>query len=222
MANDSAFELLEEAVRRAVMAGETALVAVSGGPDSVALTRAAHAVSSRPALAHVNHGWRGSEGDEDEAFVRALAKERGLPLQVVRLDRAPLSEADARELRYQALERLRVESDSDCILLGHTQDDQAETVLLNLFRGAGARGLSGMAPRSDRLVRPFLSIDRATILQALDEIGQTYRVDSSMPIRHTAGTGCVDTSCPQLKSASVGAPRDHPRRECAARRCRLS
>ncbi|HZS94257.1 MAG TPA: tRNA lysidine(34) synthetase TilS [Chloroflexota bacterium] len=179
MASDSAFERLRVAVRAAVPAEDALLIAVSGGPDSVALACAAHATLTRVTLAHVNHGWRGTEADEDEEFVRALAEQLALPLQTARLDRSPRSETDARDLRYDALERLRSQSNSTGILLGHTLDDQAETVLLNLFRGAGVRGLGGMEPRSGLLVRPFLSIERSTILRALEEIGQSYRIDRS-------------------------------------------
>lgn len=161
------------------------LVAVSGGPDSVALLRALVVVGRDLAVAHVNHGLRGEESDGDEAFVRALAAELGVPAMLRRVDtraeaaREASLEAVARRLRYRALADMRAVWSGDLVATGHTEDDQAETVLLNLLRGSGLSGLTGMDAGRTRLIRPFLSVSRATVLQALEEWEQPYRVDSS-------------------------------------------
>lgn len=161
------------------------LAAVSGGPDSVALLRALHDARRDIGVAHVNHGLRGEDSDEDEAFVRALAAELKVPVFVTRVDtpgkgaRGASLEADARRLRYGALDAMLAGGAGDFIATGHTQDDQAETLLLNLLRGSGLTGLRGMGTGQNGRVRPFLSVPRATILRALEEWHQPYRLDNS-------------------------------------------
>lgn len=160
------------------------LVAVSGGPDSVALLRALQDSVRDIAIGHVNHGLRGKESDADEAFVRALAAGLSVPLMVARVDtpaeaRGASLEATARRLRYHALGAMLNDWGGDFIATGHTQDDQAETVLLNLLRGAGLSGLGGMGSGGEGPARPFLSVRHATILSALEEWKQPYRLDSS-------------------------------------------
>src|SRR5579884_1376192 len=150
------------------------LVAVSGGPDSIALLLALHAAGRDLCVGHVNHGLRGEESQRDESFVRELSNRLSVPFLVRNIDthahastqRLSLETA-ARDLRYQALESMRGECAADYIALGHTRDDQAETVLMHLLRGAGPTGLSGMPLQRDAIVRPFLNVPRATILQAL-------------------------------------------------------
>jgi tRNA(Ile)-lysidine synthase len=168
------------------------LVAVSGGPDSVALVHAFHRISQRPGnrltlrLAHVNHSLRGTESDEDEAFVRALASRLDLEVDVVRVETAAYAaeqrqstEAAARELRYAVLRRMLRAWSGDLIAVGHNRDDQSETILMNLLRGSGLAGLSGMSERSLDIVRPFLHLSREAIGHALTTVGETYRTDSS-------------------------------------------
>jgi tRNA(Ile)-lysidine synthase len=161
------------------------VVAVSGGPDSVALLRALVEAGRDVGVAHVNHGLRGEESEADEAFVRALATEMKVPVMVRRVDMARAAgkglsvEAAARRLRYAALTEMLAEWGGDLIATAHTQEDQAETVLLNLVRGSGLSGLAGMGSGGEAPVRPFLSLSRVTILEALDEWRQPYRLDSS-------------------------------------------
>jgi len=188
-----AIQTLALAIERAgIPSGARILVAVSGGPDSVALLRALHLLASDPAhgwplrLGHINHQLRSEESDEDEAFVRSLAEELALTVDVARVDvrrhatSSHLSiEGAARELRYRALATMLHVWRGDLIALGHTQDDQAETVLLRLLRGTGLEGLGGMRVRSDHLIRPFLGLRHETILEALQAQGQGYRVDST-------------------------------------------
>jgi tRNA(Ile)-lysidine synthase len=162
------------------------LAAISGGPDSMASLYALQRIRGRLhfelAAAHLNHGIRGLESDRDERFVRELCDQLKIDLVVERaygLRSANLEER-ARELRYEFLNRAADTLDAQFIVVGHHQDDQAETVLLRLLRGAGIAGLAAMAEFGPgRLVRPLLSLDRATILAYLQAIGAGYVLDSS-------------------------------------------
>jgi len=162
------------------------LVALSGGPDSVALLHALERIHRhfhfQLAAAHLNHGLRGAESDRDEDFVRQLCEQLRIELVVERATglKPPNLEERARELRYQFLNRAADTLKAQFIMLGHHRDDQAETVLLRLLRGSGIAGLAGMAKVGPgRLVRPLLSIDRAAILAYLEAIGADHVVDSS-------------------------------------------
>ena len=141
------------------------LVGVSGGSDSVALTHllrelAEHGEFQVAGLAHLNHQLRPSAG-RDEAFCRALAARLGAGIVVESADvqsyarqaRRSIEDA-ARQLRYEFLERAAAQSGADRIAVGHTQDDQAETFLMKLMRGAGLTGLAGIYPRRGRIIRP--------------------------------------------------------------------
>ncbi|MGH9160084.1 MAG: tRNA lysidine(34) synthetase TilS, partial [Vicinamibacteraceae bacterium] len=171
--------------------GDRVLVGLSGGPDSVALTDVLRRVAPERdatvcALAHVHHGLRRQEADGDEAFCRLLAERVGLPLLVERVDVAAEAatkrisiERAGHDLRHACLERARAQAGASVIALGHTRDDQAETFLLRLFRGAGARGLGGMHPRAGRVIRPLLDTTRAQVLHYLASRGLDYREDTS-------------------------------------------
>jgi tRNA(Ile)-lysidine synthase len=173
------------------------VVAVSGGPDSVALLHylaAVHARAGRPealVAAHVNHGLRGAESDGDAAFVRDLSAAWGIPHASA--DIRPLratSEESARLARYEALRELAQGAGADRVATGHTADDQAETVLLRLLRGAGLRGLGGMRPRGRvrgiRVVRPLLDVTRDQVVEYLGRHGISHRADSSNESRALA------------------------------------
>jgi len=156
------------------------LAAVSGGSDSVALVHILRDLAAAGELrlagvAHFNHELRPSAGD-DEQFAAGVAASLGLPITVDREDvaarakRARRSVEDAaRTARHEFFERARVAAGADAVALGHTRDDQAETVLLRLARGAGPRGLSGMHPRNGRIVRPLLGCRRQDLRAWLDE-----------------------------------------------------
>jgi len=180
--------------RSLVKPGERICVAISGGADSVALLLGlAEANTAREALgvvlsaAHVNHGLRGPEADGDEAFVRALCEELHIPLTVFRVDTAArqISEGEgleeaARELRYKALQGL----DVDAIATAHTLDDQAETVMMKLLRGAWTEGLGGISKvvqgsGKSRVVRPLLGVRRLDVEKFLQTRRQEWREDSS-------------------------------------------
>jgi tRNA(Ile)-lysidine synthase len=175
--------------------GDGVVVAVSGGPDSVALARAAAAArggAGRLVLAHLNHGLRGAESDADEAFVAGLASRLpGVELCRARIDVAAEAErsganleAAARRLRYAWLADVAREHGCLRVATGHTADDQAETVLHRLLRGAGLQGLRGIAPRRPlgpgvEVVRPMLGLTRADVLAFLRAAGQAFREDAS-------------------------------------------
>jgi tRNA(Ile)-lysidine synthase len=186
-------------LRRQGVRPERMVVAVSGGPDSVALLRALAALRPRGAgpliVAHLNHQLRGAESDADEAFVRALhqgliaAGVDGVELCCARAEVADQAaganlEATARRLRYDWLTRVAREKGAAWVATGHTADDQAETVLHRLLRGAGMQGLRGIAARRElapgiELVRPLLSVGRAEVLAYLAGEGQPFCQDSS-------------------------------------------
>lgn len=180
-------------IRRSRVLGpdDRVLVALSGGPDSVALTfllveLAAGGDLQVVGLAHFNHQLRGVASDEDEQFCRDLAVRLRLPIDVgtapvaERARAAGLSiEAAAREARYDFLATAATRLGATRIAVGHTLDDQAETYLLKLLRGAGPRGLAGIHPTRGAIVRPLLAVRRAEILGYLEAEGLTYREDES-------------------------------------------
>jgi len=137
------------------------VVACSGGPDSIALLALAVDAGLDPIAVHVDHGLRAGS-DREAGLVAATAARLGARFRAERVTvpRGPNLEAGAREARYGALERARVALDATAVLVGHTADDQAETVLLNLLRGSATAGLGGMPARRDRIVRPLLALRR--------------------------------------------------------------
>ncbi len=179
------------AVHRLFTAGETVVVAVSGGADSVALLdflATGSGLGLRLVVAHVNHGLRGAEADADERFVRGLAERYGLTMATTRADVRALSrqrrlslEEAGREARYAFFEAVAGQYGATRIALAHHRDDQAETVLMRLIRGAGVDGLSGMRPRSGdgRYVRPLLSVTRRAIVGYLRKKGLAWQEDAS-------------------------------------------
>jgi len=203
-------------------AGDRAGVAVSGGADSVALLRLLlelhQEIGVVLSVVHFNHHLRGAESDADELFVAQLARNHGLDMHCGREDVGKYAEihdlsteAAARELRYRYFRRLSAEERLYCIATGHTLDDQAETVILRLVRGAGTRGLAGIypgiadarmdearlnhAPMADNqfshlnsrfsVVGVLLQTERTQLEGYLKEIGQEWREDSSnRDLRH--------------------------------------
>jgi tRNA(Ile)-lysidine synthase len=154
------------------------VVACSGGADSVALLALAVDAGLRPVAVHVDHCLRAGSASEAD-HVRAVAGRLGAEFRSARtpVDAGPNLEARARDARYGALERARVEVGADVVLVGHTADDQAETVLLNVLRGAAATGLGGMAPRHGTLVRPLLDVRRSETGALCTGLGLDVLVD---------------------------------------------
>jgi tRNA(Ile)-lysidine synthase len=171
--------------------GARVLVALSGGPDSVALLHILRTLEARGELvvagaAHFNHQLRGAEADADESFCRDLAAGTGIPFLAGRADVAARAresgrslEDAARQARYEFLNEAADSAGADAIAVGHSLDDQAETFLLRLIRGAGPAGLAGIRPRAGRVVRPLLDISRAELRQYAAEHGLGFRDDSS-------------------------------------------
>jgi tRNA(Ile)-lysidine synthase len=178
--------LLRAGLRRS----SSILVGLSGGADSVALTCALldlrERLNFRIVAAHLNHRIRGDEADRDEKFVRSMCARLGIELIVERADGLDASistanlEERARDARREFLLRVADRVQADFVALGHHRDDQAETVLMRLMRGAGAAGMAAMAERgSSRLIRPMLSISRAEIREYLHARAIPFVEDSS-------------------------------------------
>lgn len=166
------------------------LVAVSGGSDSVALAYLLTELAQRQELRiagiiHVNHQLRPAAA-ADEVSCAALADRLGWPFLAHRVDVAARARSErrsiedaARAARYECFEQARLQLEADAIALGHTRDDQAETFLLRLLRGAGSRGLSGMHPRRGRIIRPALDCRRGELRSFLDDRGLPFVHDES-------------------------------------------
>ena len=174
---------VERTLRRHAMlaGGETVLVAVSGGADSVALLAVLMRLAPAWRLAlhvlHVDHGLR-PDSARDAEHVRAVGGRLGVPVHVERVQVGPGSvEAAARAARYAALEAWADRVGAQRIAVGHTADDQAETVLMRVLGGAGVRGLAGIPPVRGRVIRPLLEIRRQAVREALVSEGLTWIED---------------------------------------------
>jgi tRNA(Ile)-lysidine synthase len=182
-------DVLAQGADRLAIPGDVPLVlAVSGGPDSMALLHGAAALAPSRGwslvVAHLDHGLR-AESAEDAAFVTDAADALALPWRLRRTDVAAEAatsgmgvEEAGRTARYAFLEEVADGLDPGALIAtAHTADDLAETVLLNLARGTGLHGLRGMPARRGRVVRPLLHVRRAALRGALDEAGIAYRLD---------------------------------------------
>lgn len=166
--------------------GAKVLVALSGGADSVALLLALIKLGYKCEAVHCNFHLRDAESDRDEQFVRQLCDRKGIKLTVTHFDttayakeKAISIEMAARELRYNLFEELRISSDAEAIAVAHHRDDSAETMLLNLIRGTGIKGLRGIRPKNGYIVRPLLCVGRNDILDYLKWRKEEYVTDSS-------------------------------------------
>ena len=171
------------------------LVAVSGGIDSMCLARKVRLEGGPFAIAHCNFGLRGKESDADEAFVRSWAGENGIPIHVKRFDTKAYASAQgisvemaARRLRYHWFGELCREHGYEAVAVAHNANDNAETLLLNLLRGTGLRGITGMRPEGFipdpdyadiPLLRPLLGMTRQDIQAFAAEQGLSWREDST-------------------------------------------
>lgn len=182
-------ERVKQTIRehRLLAPGDGVVVAVSGGVDSMVLfhllANLGPSLRLRLHAAHLNHGLRGAEAERDASAVQAWAEALGVPLTVERagpLDRRGGSlQRAARAARHHFLERVADRARAERIALGHNQDDLAETVLLNLLRGAGLRGLAGIPPARGRIIRPLLDVPREAILAYARAHGVPWVEDSS-------------------------------------------
>lgn len=162
------------------------IVALSGGADSVALLLILKELGYNVEAAHCNFHLRGEEADRDEAFVKELCHKQSVALHIIHFDTREYAslhklsiETAARELRYGYFENLRRDIDADAICVAHHRDDSVETILMNLTRGTGVNGLTGIKPKNGNIIRPLLCIGRKDIEQYLEQRGQTYVTDST-------------------------------------------
>lgn len=162
------------------------IVALSGGADSVALLLVLLRLGYRVEAAHCNFQLRGDESNRDEDFVRQLCKDKGIAIHLIHFDTRTYAELHqvsiemaARDLRYRYFEQLREDIGADDICVAHHRDDAVETLLMNLLRGTGIHGLTGIRPRNGHIVRPLLDVSRQEIEEFLDSIGQSYVTDST-------------------------------------------
>jgi len=162
------------------------LVAVSGGPDSIVLLDALHRERFSVVIAHCNFHLRGEHSDEDAAFVRGLADKYQVPYCQIDFDTKSIAverkvsiEMAARDLRYEWFEQMANEHKCDLIAVAHNADDVVETFFLNLTRGSGLQGLSGMAELRGRVVRPLLKVSRKQIMDYIAKHNLQYRIDAT-------------------------------------------
>lgn len=162
------------------------IVALSGGADSVALLLIMKALGYDVEAAHCNFHLRGKESERDENFCVSLCESLGVILHRIHFDTLTYAqlhkvsiEMAARDLRYSYFEQLRRDINADAICVAHHKDDNVETILLNLVRGTGMNGLTGISPRNGFILRPLLCIGREDILEYLEAENQDYVTDSS-------------------------------------------
>jgi tRNA(Ile)-lysidine synthase len=180
-----------------LVSGDRVLVGVSGGPDSLALLHLLYSLekelNSSLYLAHLNHMFRGKEAEEDARYVKKLARTFNLPLRSKSFDVPAFSkkeklseEVAARQIRYEFLSKTALQYKANKIALGHTEDDQIETILMRLIRGAGQEGLKGIPPvrilnlrPRIEIVRPLIETSRSEIESYLTKHNLKARLDSS-------------------------------------------
>jgi tRNA(Ile)-lysidine synthase len=166
--------------------GARVVVALSGGADSVVLMDILHRLDYSCIGAHVNFHLRGDESDRDAAFSHQLCRDLGIPFYKTDLYAAEFAEQEgisvemaARDLRYRWFEQLRKDQGAVAVAVAHHRDDSVETVLLNLIRGTGIRGLTGIKPRNGNVIRPLLCCDREAVLEYIEQRGLTFVTDRS-------------------------------------------
>lgn len=180
-------DFLHECVAAAIPRGSGVLVALSGGADSVALLHLVATLGYRCEAVHCNYHLRGAESDRDCRHAADVCRRLGVRFHLVDCDveawrrdnRGSSVEMACRDLRYREFDRLLVESHLDLVAVAHHSEDCDETMLLNLLRGTGMRGLAAMKPRRDNIVRPLLEATRGDIEQYLSAHSLTWVTDSS-------------------------------------------
>lgn len=162
------------------------LVGVSGGADSVALLLILKELNYPIQALHCNFQLRGEESDRDEKFVSDLCKKNGIPLLTKHFSTTEHAiqnnssiEMAARDLRYNWFYDVLADTNAQSIAVAHHKNDQAETLLLNLIRGTGIRGLAGMYPLRNKIARPLLCVTREDIINYLSQIKQSFVTDST-------------------------------------------
>lgn len=167
--------------------GDKVVVALSGGADSVCLLHILNKLKAEYnftlAAVHINHCIRGNESDSDEAFCISLCKSLDIPISTYRIDVPKLAESSGKSLEETARD-VRYEKFSECagngkIATAHTLSDNAETVIFNMIRGTGIKGLCGIPPVRDNIIRPLTDITRDQVENYLKQIGQDFKTDST-------------------------------------------
>jgi tRNA(Ile)-lysidine synthase len=166
--------------------GERILLAVSGGIDSMVMSSLFLHMPFERGIAHCNFSLRGQESDLDEELVRKFSSENGIPFFSIKFDTVKYAvdhristQMAARELRYTWFEQIRETESYDAVATAHNLNDNAETILINLARGSGPSGLSGMKPKNGRIIRPLLFLSREEISSYAEEHRIEYREDRS-------------------------------------------
>ncbi len=166
--------------------GSKLIVACSGGCDSVVLAHLLHQANIQIVLAHCNFQLRGEEANEDEKFVKEFAKAMNIPFHVIHFETEKFATENklsiqqaARQLRYEWFEQLRIELKFDGIATAHHLNDSIETVFINLVRGTGIAGMTGIAAKNEKIIRPLLFANRNTIENYAAENNLNFRTDSS-------------------------------------------
>ncbi len=196
--------------------GRQILAALSGGADSVALLillcRARDAGMLRVSAAHFDHMIRGAESQADVNFCQSLCERYGVPFALGRADVPEIArrtgegfESCARNLRHRFLQETASVMGANLIALGHHADDQAETVLMHLLRGAGPAGIVGMRRLSGNLYRPLIECRKADIVSFLEEIGETWREDSTNRLADNPRNALRLSALPALEKVYPGA-----------------
>jgi tRNA(Ile)-lysidine synthase len=219
MENSGLLDAVRRTVERYGMNLRHPLVLVSGGPDSVALLRAVVSLGGEPTVLHLDHGLRGEQSREDADFVRGLCARMGVACEVrrLRLEGSSNLQERAREQRYRLAEEVVDGLGLPAIATGHTADDVAETVLMNLARGSGLRGLAGIPPVRGRVQRPLIEVTRGEVIQYLQDLDQPYRTDpTNLTGKYTRNRIRLEV-LPVLQDLSPGAARNIARAASLAR-----
>lgn len=167
--------------------GDKIVVGVSGGPDSTVLVLLLKKFSEKNKLflhlVHINYNLRGKDSKKDEDFVRKLAKENNLPLDVIEYKKNKNKRGNLEEIlrnfRYKEFEKIRKKKKFDFIAIGHTLDDKVETVLMNIIRGAGTDGVTALKERNNFIIRPLINFEKERLIEFLDNQKQKYQLDKS-------------------------------------------
>jgi len=176
------FSSLKKVISTRVKADAVLILGISGGPDSVALLHLLLEKGFRPVLAHVNYHLRGRDSNTDQKFVEKLAKKYQLQCEILQASPAIGNlEETCRNIRYKFFEEIRLKHCADAILVAHTQNDQIETFLLNITRGASLRGFQAMQEWDPKrhLLRPLLNNPKKDLLNYLKKHRLPYRQDRS-------------------------------------------